>query len=109
MDDHAIVVVDVEGTIHLWSNGAERFFGYSAGEAVGRTVDFIIPEALRERHWTGFHLARGEGRSTRDEATTRLPVIRKDGSTLGVPARFVFLRDPANRAFGAVGIFAAGA
>jgi PAS domain S-box-containing protein len=106
IEDQGIVVVDVHGKIHLWSPGAERLFGYPAGEAVGESLDVIIPEKLRQRHWAGFHTAMSEGHSGLNGASSRLPVIRKDGSTLAVRVRFVVLRDAADHALGAVGIFA---
>ena len=50
----AIIVADREGTIRLWNTSAETVFGYSAEEAVGRSLDLIIPERLRQRHWDGY-------------------------------------------------------
>jgi PAS domain S-box-containing protein len=106
MEDQGVVVVDIHGKIHLWSTGAERLFGFPAVEAVGESLDLIIPEKMRERHWAGFRRAMRDGSSGGDGAATRLPVVRKDGTVLAVPVRFVFLRDAADRAVGAVGIFA---
>src|SRR5262245_34071561 len=50
----AIVATDRDGIVRLWNPGAERIFGYTAQEAIGRSLDLIIPERLRERHWAGF-------------------------------------------------------
>ena len=50
----ALVVADAEGTIRLWNAGAERIFGFSAAEALGRSLDIIMPENLRQRHWDGY-------------------------------------------------------
>ena len=57
MTDHAIVVADANGTITWRSPGAEVLFGHSAASAIGQSLDLIVPEALRPRHWTGFHRA----------------------------------------------------
>ncbi len=50
----AIIVADISGKITLWNAGAERLFGYTAPEALGRSLDLIIPEAQRKRHWDGY-------------------------------------------------------
>jgi PAS domain S-box-containing protein len=49
----AIVYADAEGVIRLWNRGAVRIFGFAEEEAVGCSLDIIIPERLRERHWHG--------------------------------------------------------
>ena len=53
----AAVYVDVSGTIRSWNRAAETIFGYPASEAIGRRADLIVPEALRDMHWTGFDRA----------------------------------------------------
>jgi PAS domain S-box-containing protein len=71
----AIVYADFGGLIRFWNRGAERIFGYSAKEAVGSSLDLIMPENLRERHWTAY----GE--------TMRTGKMRYgDGDVLAVPA-----------------------
>jgi PAS domain S-box-containing protein len=50
----AIVAADRQGIIRFWNAGAERIFGYACEEAVGRSLDIIIPERLRQRHWDGY-------------------------------------------------------
>jgi len=57
MMEHAIVVADADGKITRWSPGAEALFGYSAVTALGQSLDLIVPEALRARHWAGFRRA----------------------------------------------------
>jgi PAS domain S-box-containing protein len=51
MADHAIVVADADGNITWWSPGAEALIGHSAAAALGQSLDLIVPEALRARHW----------------------------------------------------------
>ena len=51
----AIIAADKEGIIVFWNPGAERIFGYSNADAMGRSLDIIIPPPLRKRHWDGFH------------------------------------------------------
>jgi PAS domain S-box-containing protein len=50
----AVIYADGEGVIRFWNAGAERIFGFSEAEAIGKSLDIIIPEDLRERHWSGF-------------------------------------------------------
>jgi len=50
----AIVVSDTEGRFVFWNPGATRIFGFDAVEAVGQSLDLIIPEKLRARHWQGY-------------------------------------------------------
>ena len=57
----AIVVTDPGGIIRLWNHGAERVFGHSAAQAVGESLDLIIPEKLRERHWAGYQQTMATG------------------------------------------------
>lgn len=46
---HAVILADVDGVISHWSSGAEELFGYRAEDAIGRRVDMVVPEHLRER------------------------------------------------------------
>jgi PAS domain S-box-containing protein len=50
----AIIAADNDGIIRFWNPGAERIFGYSGNEALGQSLDLIIPERLRQRHWDGY-------------------------------------------------------
>jgi len=81
----AIVYADDQGLIQLWNAGAERIFGYPEAEAVGKSLDIIIPENQRARHWAGFGqtLATGATRYGADSLLS-VPAIRKDGSRLSV-------------------------
>jgi PAS domain S-box-containing protein len=73
----AIIYADAQGSIRLWNEGAARIFGVAAEEAMGQSLDLIIPERLRARHWQGYHEVMG-GRQTRYAA----------GALLAVPARY---------------------
>jgi PAS domain S-box-containing protein len=81
----AIVYADDQGLIRLWNAGAERIFGYSEAEALGQSLDIIIPENQRKRHWDGFGrtLATGITRYGADSLLS-VPAIRKDGSRVSV-------------------------
>jgi len=71
----AIVCADSSGLILFWNDGAERIFGYSAKEAIGSSLDLIIPENLRARHWAAY-------RETMRTGKTRYG----EGDVLAVPA-----------------------
>jgi PAS domain S-box-containing protein len=81
----AIIYSDREGLIRLWSVGAERIFGFPKEEALGQSLDLIIPERLRERHWTGYHkvMRTGESRYAAGELLA-VPGVRKDGSRISL-------------------------
>jgi PAS domain S-box-containing protein len=51
----AIVAADKDGNVVFWNLGAERIFGYASADAVGRSLDIIIPTRLRKRHWDDYH------------------------------------------------------
>jgi PAS domain S-box-containing protein len=105
MQSHAIVVSDREGKIHLWSPGAEKLFGYPASEALGQSLDLIVPPKFRERHWKAFYAAMESGHSKLQDVATELPVVCRDGTTQTFPARFFFLRDGKDRAVGAMAVY----
>lgn len=105
MRDHAIVVADADGTITWWSPGAEELFGHSAAVALGQSLDLIVPDALRARHWAGFRRAM-EAPRVKDLAAD-IPVRCADGQVKEFAGRLLVLSDGLGAALGAVGIFAA--
>jgi PAS domain S-box-containing protein len=81
----AIIYADAEGVIRLWNRGATRIFGFAEGEAIGRSLDIIIPESLRERHWQGFRATMRTGESRYgDGEILSVPAVRKDGVRISV-------------------------
>jgi len=81
----AIVAADRDGLIHFWNPGAERLFGYSHNEAMSRSLDLIIPERLRERHWDGYRRVMETGKSRYGQGDVlSVPAIRKNGATVSV-------------------------
>jgi PAS domain S-box-containing protein len=53
----AVIYADRDGIIRAWNEGAAVIFGFTAAEAIGQSLDLIIPERLREAHWRGYHAA----------------------------------------------------
>ena len=89
----AIVACDRAGIITFWNAGAARIFGHSADEARGQSLDLIIPERLRARHWSGFHamMESGESRYSVGHMLS-VPGQRKDGSALSVEFTIVAVK-----------------
>lgn len=110
MDDAApaaFVISDRTGTITHWSAGAVDLFGHAVADAEGTSLDIIVPEELRDRHWAAFHRVMETDEGHLDGATINLPVRRADDSVVPHPARFVFLRDPRGRVASVMGIYVA--
>ncbi len=89
----AIMFSDVAGNIRLWNKGAEVMFGYTAAEAEGKSLDLIIPENLRGRHWEGYHRVMASGVTRYATELLSAPGIRKDGSRLSLEFSMVIVRD----------------
>ncbi len=97
----AVLYAERDGVIRYWNAGAERLFGFSAGEAIGQNLDIIVPERLRERHWKGWDHVLETG-VTRYGAgdTLAVPATRKDGSTVSVEFTIQVIRDDGGRILG---------
>ena len=90
----AIVYADAEGVIRRWSRGATRIFGFAETEALGRSLDIIIPENLRERHWQGYRATMRTGQTRYgDGQILSVPAIRKDGTRISVEFTIVPFAD----------------
>ena len=90
----AIVATDREGHITFWNPGAERIFGFAANESVGQSLDLIIPENLRARHWEGFHHVMKTGVSRYgDGDLLSVPGLTKGGRRISVEFTIAMLRD----------------
>jgi PAS domain S-box-containing protein len=101
----AIIASDREGRITFWNPGAERIFGFSPGEAIGQSLDLIVPERLRERHWTGYTevMRTGESRYGHGDLLS-VPALRKDGARLSIEFTIVPLKDDAGAMTGMAAI-----
>jgi PAS domain S-box-containing protein len=99
----AIVFGDAEGIIRLWNAGAEAIFGFTAAEAVGRSMDLIIPERLRGRHWDGYRkvMVTGESRYGRGDLLA-VPAVTRDGRSISIEFTIQLLRGPGGEVLGPV-------
>src|SRR5262245_65762812 len=96
-----ILFADDKGIIRFWNAGCERLFGHTADEAVGQSLDIIIPEAQRARHWQGFNdtMRTGQSRYAAGELLA-VPAVCKDGTRISIEFSIVPFRDGANRMLG---------
>ena len=101
----AVVYADADGRIQYWNAGAERIFGYAAADALGRSLDIIIPPSLRGRHWEGYGETMRTG-TTRYGAGDLLavPAICKDGSRISIEFTVTPLHDQSGKLSGIAAI-----
>jgi PAS domain S-box-containing protein len=90
----AILVSDPAGSITFWNAGAERIFGFTPEEALGQSLDLIIPQPMQKRHWDGYHRVMA-GAASRYAAgdLLRVPALRKDGQRISCQFSIVPLHD----------------
>ncbi len=100
----AIVYADLKGIIQYWNGGSETVFGFSAEEALGQSLDIIIPEKMRKAHWDGYEkaIARGDTVSGKGSRITR--ALHKTGQTLYVDMSFAMVRDQSGQLVGSLAV-----
>jgi PAS domain S-box-containing protein len=97
----AVIYADAQGLVRFWNSGAERIFGFGQAEAVGQSLDIIVPPNLRQRHWDGFYETMRTGYSHyASGALLAVPAIRKDGRRISVEFTILPFRDDAERLVG---------
>jgi PAS domain S-box-containing protein len=96
----AIVVTDPDGIVRLWNNGAARIFGFSAAEMVGQSLDAIIPEKLRDRHWKGYQQTMLTGYTRYGDKMLSVPATHRDGRRLSIEFSVALLRDDSDQIVG---------
>ena len=101
----AIIAADRDGVIRFWNPGAERIFGYSASEAEEQSLDLIVPERQRARHWEGYREVMRTGESRYDHGDLlSVPSLRKDGARISVEFTIIPLKDAEGRMEGMAAI-----
>jgi PAS domain S-box-containing protein len=97
----ATIFADRDGIIRLWSPGAEAMFGFTAQEAIGQSLDLIVPEKHRDTHWTGWRRVMRTGATKYGRDVLAVPALRKDGGRISVEFYIALLRAPAGEILGA--------
>ena len=100
----AILFADQRGIIRLWNHGAERIFGCSASDAIGQSLDLIIPEKLRKRHWDGYHKTMETGETSYSIDLLAVPALHHDGSRISTEFSIVMLNDDDGKPIGVAAI-----
>jgi PAS domain S-box-containing protein len=101
----ALVFAEPSGVVRVWNSGAVSLFGHTAAEAIGQTLDLIVPPEYRERHWIGFRAAMAAADGKIDRASANLPALHRDGTILRVAVRLLVVHDARDRAAGALAVF----
>ncbi len=100
----AIILAGIDGTVQEWNAAAEQVFGHSRDEAMGQSLDLVIPERFREAHWTAFDAAIAAGKTRLNGKALPTRSMRKDGTTIYVELSFGVVLDAAGTAIGALAI-----
>ena len=97
----AVIVADRDGKIRFWNPAASRIFGFAESEALGQTLDLIVPERLRARHWEGYNRVMAGAPSRYGEGDLlSVPAMRKDGSRLSIEFTIFPARDAVGEMIG---------
>ena len=96
----AVVICDRDGSIRFWNDAAERLFGFTKTDAVGKSLDLIIPERLRQRHWAGYDKAMASGETRPGRDLLRVPAAHKDGRQLSISFTVGLLFGPEGKVTG---------
>ncbi|MGH2360088.1 MAG: PAS domain S-box protein [bacterium] len=100
----AIIFADCAGVIRLWNHGAESLFGHRAEEAVGLTLDLIVPESYRTAHWAGFSRAVERGRFAQDDVLLTSRALTRDGRVIAVELSAAIIRSPSGQMMGIMAV-----
>ena len=98
----AVVVSDRNGVITVWNAAATRIFGFTEEEALGQSLDLIIPERLRGRHWEGYDKTMATGETRYGSDVLRVPATHKDGRALSIAFTVALLYSPQKELTGIV-------
>jgi PAS domain S-box-containing protein len=100
----AIIISDAKGNITLWNPAAERMFGFTQSEALGQSLDLIIPERLRGRHWEGYQKTMASGQTRYGNDVLRVPAVDKTGKALSIAFTVALLHSPEHELTGIVAV-----
>ena len=90
----AVIASDPDGAINLWNPAATRMFGHTEEEALGKSLDIIIPQRQQQRHWDGYHQTMKTGVTKYGNDVLRVPAVHKDGHTLSIAFTVALLHSP---------------
>jgi PAS domain S-box-containing protein len=100
----AVIISDAKGAITLWNPAAQRMFGFTQSEAVGQSLDLIIPERLRGRHWDGYRKTMATGQTRYGNDVLRVPAVDKAGRSLSIAFTVALLHSSEHELTGIVAV-----
>jgi PAS domain S-box-containing protein len=100
----AVIFTDRQGLVRLWNRAAEAMFGYSAREALGQSLDLIVPERFRARHWEGYRRVMATGVTVYGQRLLAVPAMRKDGQRISIEFSIALLKDESGAVTGAAAV-----
>ena len=100
----AVIIPDAGGGITCWNPAATRMFSYVESEAIGKTLDLIIPERLRGRHWEGYQKTMATGQTRYGNDVLRVPAVDKEGRALSIAFTVALLRSLRGEVTGIVAV-----
>ena len=100
----AVIFADKEGIIRLWNSGAESIFGYSADEVLTQSLDLIVPEKLRDRHWEGYRRVMATGKTKYGKETLAVPATKKGDNRISIEFTIVLLTNDSGEPLGTAAI-----
>lgn len=100
----AYIYADLQGIIRFWSGGCERLFGFTKEEALGQSLDLIIPEKLRAAHWRGFNAAIETGQMKHYGKVLTTRSLHKVEEKIYVDLSFHLVKDASGKVIGSSAI-----
>lgn len=88
-----VVIADPDGRIRFWNAAATKVLGWSAEEAVGQSLDLIIPERQRGAHWDGYQRVMASGETRYGDQLLRVPSLHPDGQRRSIAFTVTLLKD----------------
>ena len=100
----AVIASDTDGSITMWNPAAERIFGFTEKEALGQSLDLIIPERQRSSHWDGYRKTMQTGVTRYATDILRVPAVHKEGHRLSIAFTVALLYSPERQVTGIVAV-----
>lgn len=95
-----VVISDANGDIIFWNAAAERIFGFTQAEALGKSLDLIIPERLRQRHNDGYKHSMETGTTRYGTTLLTVPALHREGKPLSIAFTVAMLTDSTGKVTG---------
>ena len=100
----AVIFADRKGAIQVWNGGAEAVFGYTAQEAIGQSLDLIVPERQRDQHWAGYDRVMESGETKYGRDLLAVPAMHKNGTRISIEFSIVLVKDSGGKVEGIAAI-----